>query len=111
MLDGKHAEEFRVVRPEFNAILRLIRTFKAVNEDWPHVPSARPLSPHRACSLLCSPSSCCAHLCMGIRTCVHVRMYVRNLENVLVRDIHAAGALMVQHAKRILYSITISSGL
>lgn len=28
------------VRAEFNAILRLIRTFKAVNEDWPHVPSA-----------------------------------------------------------------------
>lgn len=102
----------RVARPEFNAILRLIRTFKAVNEDWPHVPSARSLSLHRpassyALSLFVLHAFVSVYVCLYMCVCV----YVRALENVLVRDVHAAGALMVQHAKRILYSITISSGL
>jgi len=38
----------RVRRPfgrNLTQFLRLIRTFKAVNEDWPHIPSARSLPP------------------------------------------------------------------
>jgi len=35
-----------------------------------------------------------------IRVCARAR--VRDLENVLVPGVHAAGALMAQHAKRIL---------
>lgn len=49
------------------------------------------------------------HAFVYVYVCLCVN--VRALENVLVRDVHAAGALMVQHTKRILYSITISSGL
>lgn len=62
----------RVARPEFNAILRLIRTFKAVNEDWPHVPSARSLSPHRPASSYALPLRV-ARICVCI--CVSVYMY------------------------------------
>ena len=77
----------RAVRAEFNAILRLIRTFKAVNEDWPHVPSSS--SPR--------PAPSYAHPLH-----VHMCARVRDFESVLVPSVHAAGALMAQHAKRIL---------
>lgn len=63
----------RAGRAEFNAILRLIRTFKAVNEDWPHVPSARPLPPPRP-----APSYALPPRVLCIRVCAH------DLENVLV---------------------------
>lgn len=55
----------RAGRAEFNAILRLIRTFKAVNEDWPHVPSARPLPPLALMLLLVFSASVC--MCMRAR--------------------------------------------
>lgn len=91
---GQACRRVRTARAEFNAILRLIRTFKAVNEDWPHVPSARPLPPLRPARSYARPLRVSLHSCVCAR--------VRDLENVLVPGVHAAGALMARHAKRIL---------
>lgn len=85
----------RAARAEFNAILRLIRTFKAVNEDWPHVPSARPLPPP-----LVPPLPLTLFLFV-FSALVYARAYATS-KMCWYRGVHAAGALMVQHAKRIL---------
>lgn len=87
---------------EFNAILRLIRTFKAVNEDWPHVPSALVLFlPATTFALtLFLPRVLRSYS----RVCVCASVRSRKRARYVCTYVHAAAgaALMAQHAKRIL---------
>jgi len=78
--------------------LRLIRTFKAVNEDWPHIPSARSLLPHPPLR----PFGRAGFCVLPVRSGTRVRACVRADTS---RALHAAGALMAQiilHPERIL---------
>ena len=88
----------RAVRAEFNAILRLIRTFKAVNEDWPHVPSSS--SPRPAPSYAHPLHVLCVHMCVrayAISKVCWYRAYMQ-LEHLW------------HSTPNVFYSITISSG-
>lgn len=111
MLRGEQARRrVGTARAEFNAILRLIRTFKAVNEDWPHVPSAHPLSPFGPPALTLVPRvRVYVRVCSCERVCTDTRAYAPS------KTCWYGAYMQPEHlwcsTPNVFYSITISLGL